>query len=183
MTWRIQNIMIFGALAAGVWVLFSGGERAATPAAAATTGFQNTVPPNSVSKVSLGYLPQQIERDRLEPATRDPFGLAAATSAALPKPIAVATPLPPFAPPAMVVAAPAAPTLDLRFTGRMTNPDGQQLIFATLSEMPITLSVGQSLANGYRVDSITDRLVQLSHPTLGATAQLQLPEPPKYEIR
>lgn len=83
----------------------------------------------------------------------------------------------------MAAPAPSAPQHNLRFTGRMTTPDGEQLIFATLAEAPVTLAVGQNLANGYRVDSITDRVVQLTYVALGTSARLDLPEPPRYETR
>jgi hypothetical protein len=83
----------------------------------------------------------------------------------------------------MATPVPTAPVLDLRFAGRMTAPDGGLLVFATLGDLPITLFVGQSLPNGYRVDRISERVVELSYPALGTTARLDLPEPPKYEIR
>jgi hypothetical protein len=144
--------------------------------------------PSSASlKPVLQTLPLQIERDKLEPASRDPFSLVIQVMASTPqkqvtKTVTIAAPTPMPAP-VIAMPVPTPPQLNLRFTGRMTTPDGQQLIFATLAETPITLSVGQTLSNGYKVDGITDKSVQLSYPPLGTTAQLVLPEPPKYEIR
>jgi hypothetical protein len=130
-------------------------------------------------------LPEQLERDTLEAAKRDPFSVVApppVTSAPQKLPPAP-PPIVPVPAPAMAAPVPMAPPLNLRFMGRMTSPDGQHMIFASLAESPVTLSVGQELPNGYRVDSITDRIVQLSYPALGTTARLDLPEPPRYEIR
>jgi hypothetical protein len=131
-------------------------------------------------------LPQALTRDHLEAAKRDPFTyLAAAVPPALRNPPLLRTVVPPnFTAPIIIAApAPSAPQHNLVFTGRMTGPDGKQLIFATLFEIPVTLAVGQSLANGYRVDGVTEKAVQLTYVALGTSARLELPEPPKYETR
>jgi hypothetical protein len=139
--------------------------------------------PATVAAASATKLPQELVRDHLEPATRDPFAYLAAPVPPAPKqpPPMPVTILP--TPIIMAAPAPSAPQHNLRFIGRMTTPDGQQLIFVTLAEAPITLTEGQNLTNGYRVDSITDRAVQLTYVALGTRARLDLPEPPGYETR
>ena len=200
---RIMLALGLGVLLAA-WFVSNSGKRAvpsehfAFPSSAgalvgASAQAEANTPPNrSVlpAKTVSDAVPQQLKRNRLEAAARDPFSLEAATVAPAPQKPASATSAPasqrappPLPPPVMAAPVPSPPQLNLRFMGRMTNPDGQQVIFATLAESPVTLSVGQELANGYRVDSITDRAVQLSYPVLGTTARLDLPEPPKYEIR
>ena len=76
-----------------------------------------------------------------------------------------------------------APPVNLRYTGRMTAPDGSLVVYAAFGETSLALTTGQSLPNGYRVEAITARAVELSYPPLNTTARLDLPEPPKYEIR
>ena len=71
----------------------------------------------------------------------------------------------------------------MTFAGRMTAPDGNQMVYVTYGDASISLAAGQTLPNGYRVEAITARAVQLSYPPLNTTARIDLPEPPKYEIR
>ncbi len=171
-----------GALVAGLAWLWSG-QRVAPQDAGGPALAHSSKPLSALAGNKPAVLPAQIERDKIEPAIRDPFSMVLPPlPPAPPKPKVVVQP-PPAPPPVLAVAAPTPPPLNLRFVGRMTAPDGQLLIFATLAEVPITLFVGQSLSNGYKVDSISNQQVQLSYPPLGTTAQLQIPEPPRYEIR
>ncbi len=117
-------------------------------------------------------------RALLEPAERDPF----ATLVPKPDVAALQLPIPP-APQIAVTQRPAPPPLDMRFTGRMTAPDGTQIVFVAFGDMNLSITAGQTLPNGYRVDAIGERLVELSYPPLSTTARLDLPESPKYEIR
>jgi hypothetical protein len=135
---------------------------------------------------ALDMIVEDVQRGPLETAARDPFSalVSVVKSPKLTKVVlpTVVTPLPNPAP-VFAAAVPSAPILNLRFTGRMVSPDGQQIVFAALADEPVTLSVGLILSNGYRVDSITERAVQLTYTALGTTERLDLPEPPKYEIR
>lgn len=182
---RGRQLVWFSLAAVGAAWLLAPGKNTAVPALAAGTpgGTPVATALNTTAKAELGLitLPQQLERDKLEPAARDPFMYVAPPAPPPPKKLPPAPPLPPA--PVMAAPAPTAPPLDLRYAGRMTGPDGTLMVFVTYAESPITLSVGQSLPNGYRVDRISDRLVELSYPALGTTARLDLPEPPKYEIR
>ena len=65
----------------------------------------------------------------------------------------------------------------------MTAPDGTQLVYVNAGDASLTLVAGQNLPNGYRVESITAQAIELSYPPLNTTARLDLPAPPKYEIR
>jgi hypothetical protein len=149
---------------------------------------------NTYGQVINALVPARLERDAIATAARDPFGSIQVLALPVPPKLTptktmVLTPTPtaivavPPSVPVMAAPAPSAPPLNLRFAGRMTNPDGQQMIFAMLAEQAITLSVGQDLPNGYHVDSISERMVKLTFTALGTTASLDLPEPPKYEIR
>lgn len=119
-------------------------------------------------------LPAELERPVLEAAGRDPFALLAPpVIAPLPqKPVRVEAPPPPSPPP-----------LNLRFTGKMTAPDGSQVIFVALGETPLSLTVGQTLPNGYKVNAINDRTVELSYLPMNFTTRFDLPAPPLHEIR
>jgi hypothetical protein len=129
---------------------------------------QNKVPPP---------LPTKLNRVALEHAGRNPFVLSAPTPVLVAKPV-TASPPPP-APP----QAPSPPAVNLSFAGRMTAPDGSQVIYVNYANEPLAIGVGQTLPNGYRVDAITARAVELSYPPLNTTARLDLPASPKYEIR
>jgi hypothetical protein len=76
-----------------------------------------------------------------------------------------------------------APPLNLSYAGRMTTPDGRQVVYVTYGETSMTIAAGQSLPNGYRVEAITPRAVEFTYAPLNTTARLELPESPKYEIR
>lgn len=133
-------------------------------------------------------LPAKIERESLEASSRDPFStvLLPAPKLAEPKkapsqPIALAS-IPQPSPP-QAVAAPSPPPLNLRFLGQATAPDGERMIYAALGDTPVLLTKGVSLSNGYQVTSIEPKLVNLLYTPLNFSAQLALPEPPRYEIR
>jgi hypothetical protein len=114
-----------------------------------------------------------LERPILEAASRDPFAI-------------VAAPVPVIAAPKLVQAAPPPPSpppLNLQFTGRMTAPDGSQVIFVALGDTTLSLSVGQTLPNGYRVNAIHERSVEFSYVPMNFNTRLDLPAPPTYEIR
>jgi hypothetical protein len=122
-----------------------------------------------------------LGRPVLEPTERDPFGLV------VPKP-AVPVVQAPIALPITVAAAPVAvapspPPVNMSFTGRMTAPDGTQIVYVAFGEVSLAITTGQDLPNGYRVESINARSVELRYPPLNTTARLDLPEPPKYETR
>ncbi|EJL85520.1 hypothetical protein PMI15_01765 [Polaromonas sp. CF318] len=118
-------------------------------------------------------LPAVLERPALEAASRDPFALVAPPAPAViaPKPVQAAPP------------PPSPPPLNLRFTGRMTAPDGSQIVFVAVGDTTLSLSVGQTLPNGYRVNAIHDRAVELSYLPMNFNTRFDLPAPPTYEIR
>lgn len=122
----------------------------------------------------LRPLPVALERPTLEAAVRDPFAMVAPPAPVVvpQKPVQVVAPPPPSPPP-----------LNLRFTGRMTAPDGSQVIFVALGETAMSLSVGQTLPNGYKVDAINERTVELSYLPMNFTTRFDLPAPPRYQIR
>jgi len=118
-------------------------------------------------------LPSILERPALEAASRDPFAPVAP-----PAPVVVASKPVQVAPP-----PPSPPPLNLRFTGRMTAPDGSQIVFVAVGDTTLTLSVGQTLPNGYTVNAIHDRAVELSYLPMNFNTRFDLPAPPTYEIR
>ncbi|MGE0097848.1 MAG: hypothetical protein AB7S86_05815 [Hydrogenophaga sp.] len=117
-------------------------------------------------------------RADLRPAQRDPFGLT--------PPAAVAPmPLPEVLPPVTVAAPiePVAPPPVLTFAGRMRAADGRWLVVAQMGEgaAPVTLEVGKELANGYRVERISDHVVELLNPQTQNMMQMALPAAPRFE--
>lgn len=122
---------------------------------------------------SSRQLPAELVRTTLTAAKEDPF-----VSDAPPAPVVMAPP-----PPKREVPPPSPPPLDLRFLGRMTAPDGSQTLLAMSGEVVLSLVVGQTLANGYRVNSINENFVDLSYLPLNFNTRFELPTAPKYEIR
>ena len=125
-----------------------------------------------VSKAAIP-LPAILERPALDAASRDPFAIVAAPVPVViaPKPVQVAPP------------PPSPPPLNLQFSGRMTAPDGSQVIFVAMGDTTLSLSVGQTLPNGYKVNAIHERSVELSYLPMNFHTRLDLPAPPTYEIR
>lgn len=158
-----------GAIALAVWAF---APPAAPPPAEAP---RNTRAPGTAAAASrhLASLPASLERPALEAASRDPFAPVAPPAPAItaPKPVLAAPP------------PPSPPALNLRFTGRMTAPDGSQIVFVAVGDTTLPLSVGQTLPNGYRVNAIHDRAVELSYLPLNFNTRFDLPAPPTYEIR
>ena len=142
--------------------------------------------PPQASKSNAYNLVKNLDREILEQATRDPFlqgSLPAQKSVT--KPDVIKPPMQVALPSTTAVPVPVAlaPDLNLRFIGRITAPDGTQSIYAQSGEASIILMVGQTLPNGYRIESIKERVVELSYPPLNTIAKLDLPEAPRYEIR
>lgn len=126
---------------------------------------------------TLNLPPDALSRSPLEPALRDPFAPEA------PPPVVVAKPPP--APPVQIAPPPPPepPPLNMTYAGRMTAPNGSLVVYVSIGDNSIALSPGQSLPNGYRVEAIKERAIELSYPALNRTARLELPAPQKYETR
>lgn len=131
-------------------------------------------------------LPTRIERESLKVSNRDPFALLIPPVPNLPQPKKAllqtinSASLPPFP---LASAAPSPPPLNLRFVGQATTPDGERLIYAAIGDASVLLAKGISLPNGYQVISIEPKVVNLVYTPLNFSAQLILPESPRYEIR
>jgi hypothetical protein len=137
-------------------------------------------------KASDTALPTELERLLISTdfsvAKRNPF-VAIAPVPQIVKKVAIA----PAPPPQPSIQAPPQPPmmppLNLKFVGRVTEPNGNRLVFASLNELPVTLNIGQTLSNGFRVDAIKDNAVELTYTLLGTTTRFDLPKPPTFDIR
>lgn len=124
---------------------------------------------------SAPSLPLRIERPMLPPAANDPFTLVPPPAPPAPKQsqqLSAAHPPPPPPPP-----------VNLSFSGRITTPEGKEVIYLAYGDVSMPIAVGQTLPNGYKVDAITEKSVELSYPSLNVSTRLELPQPPQYEIR
>lgn len=127
---------------------------------------------------AMGAEAPAATRADIRPAQRDPFEL---------RPAAVTVPvLPPVEAPPLAMAAPvpvAAPPPMLTLSGRMRAPDGRWLVVAQMGEaaVPVTLVEGKELANGYRVERISERVVELLNPQTQHLMQLAVPAAPRFE--
>ncbi len=137
-------------------------------------------------KASDAPLPTELERMLLSTdfsvGKRNPF-VAVPPAPQIFKKVAVV----PTPPPQSIIEAspqpPMMPPLNLIFVGRVTEPNGNRVVFASLNENPVSLNVGQTLPNGFRVDAINDNAVELTYVSLGTTTRFDLPKPPIFDIR
>ncbi len=137
-------------------------------------------------KASDAPLPTELERMLITTdfsvGKRNPF-VAVPPAPQIVKKVAVV----PTPPPQSIIQAssqpPMMPPLNLIFVGRVTEPNGNRVVFANLNENPVSLNVGQTLPNGFRVDAIKDDAVELTYTLLGTTTRFDLPKPPTFDIR
>lgn len=142
--------------------------------AGSETAFVPSAQPASITPITLFAA---LQRPSLEPASRDPFALELPKAPPAPK-------LPP--PPPVLVQAPSAPQpppMNLSFAGRLRNPLGQEIVYVLLGDSSVELHPGLLLANGYRIDAITERAIELSYPPLNYSTRLDLPPAQKYQTR
>lgn len=137
-------------------------------------------------KATVTPLPTELERMLITTdfsvIKRNPF-VAVPPAPQIAKKIAVA-PVPPPQPSIQAQPQPPMmPPLNLKFVGRVTEPNGNRVVFASLNENPVSLNVGQTLSNGFRVDAIKDDAVELTYTLLGTTTRFDLPKPPTFDIR
>lgn len=133
-------------------------------------------------------LPSELERMLITTdfsvVKRNPFvAIAPAPVPQITKKTPVTTPLPPQASVQASPQPPMMPPLNLKFVGRVTEPSGNRVVFASLNELPVTLNVGQTLTNGFRVDAIKDDVVEFTYTALGTTSRFDLPKPLTFDIR
>ena len=190
MTGRARIIALVGIAAFLAWIdlrhpapseLVKASERSTTLAATDQVGMLQRQPASAQAMPPPTAALGTRDRPMLEPAERDPFGLVA------PKPMALVVRAP-IAAPVQVVAAPLAPAptpppVNMSFAGRMTAPDGTQIVYVAYGDISLAITTGQNVPNGYRVESVNARSVELRYPPLNTTARLDLPAPPKYETR
>ncbi len=179
---RYRLPILIGVAALLVWLnVGSPGEPGLvreTPRAAGSAPSSLHAPDPALQAARPAALPGGLSRAMLDPALRDPFEPMRAPVAPV---VAYVAPLAPVVD--VATAPPPPPPLGLAFSGRMTAPDGTRLIYVSYGDTPLTIAVGQTLPNGYRVEAITAQAVELSYPPQNTTARLDLPAPPPYEIR
>jgi hypothetical protein len=119
---------------------------------------------------SLPALPSHWPVQPIEPAKRDAF-----------QPVLPPAPPPPPSPvkaqvaPAWVAPPPTAPPVGFRYYGRMTTPDGDQVVFLTNGDKPVKVAVGTELDGGYVVESISPEVIQLVYPPLDKRTTVDIP--------
>lgn len=132
--------------------------------------------PGKPKQENIASLPVSLPGYEFEPAQRD--FLASQLPATPPKPMP-AVALPPQAPPPVIsppVTAPQPPAMNLRYMGRMTAPDGRQLVYLAKNDSPLLIAAGDRLDGGYVVESIEDEAVTLVFSPLGT--KVIVPTPP-----
>ena len=184
---RYRMYWLLGAFAAGVWLVemsfeenpseVSGTQRRNSPMHPTGSEMRRGRLDAPQGELALLGLPSESEeRPVLMPAQRDPFALLAA-------PVSAPIVKPPAALPIAEPVAPSAPPHNLSFAGRVTNPDGHELVYVSSGDTSLAIFPGQVLSNGYRVEAITKQAIELSYPALNTSSRIELPALPKYEIR
>jgi hypothetical protein len=116
--------------------------------------------------------PDRWPEVEVAPAVGDPFSVAPPKEAPrnLPPPGPPPAPEPP--------PAPTAPALEHRFFGRVVGPDGRQITLLTRTGVPVAVSDGVALDDGYVVESVRPEAVRLVYPPLGTVVDLPVPPMP-----
>ena len=147
MTGRARIMALIGVAAFLAWLNFyhpapnglvKESARSATLGATNQAGTPQRQPAIAQSVPSQLISLETLGRPMLEPAERDPFGLVA------PKPV-VPVVQAPVALPIQVVAAPVAaaptpPPVNMSFAGRMTAPDGTQVVYVAFGEVSLAIT-------------------------------------------
>lgn len=131
---------------------------------------------NASAKATTTHRPL---RPDIRLAQRDPFQMAPVTASVPPLPPVVVSPVMEVAPPQPVMPPP--PTL--AYVGRMRAVHGGWLVMAQLGAdgFPVALVVGKELGNGYRVERMSDHVVELLNPHTQNVMQLAVPAVPRFE--
>lgn len=108
---------------------------------------------------SLPPLPATWTPTRLAAAQRDLFAPADARPVAPPPPAAPAPAQPPAPPP-----PPPTPEMRLRYLGRMQTPQGETLVYLSAGDTALPVKKGDTLDNGFVIDSIDDDGIHLLYP-------------------
>lgn len=137
--------------------------------------------PQGRAAAALPVLPAALDGALLEAALHDPFaGIAPAPArpptqpsrgsagqSNLPITAAVLAPL-------ALAMPPVAPALNYRFMARITSPAGTALTFVAKGDQVLQVQVGQTLDEGYVVESVDDRAVRLHYPPLDVRAVIAI---------
>lgn len=127
-------------------------------------------PDPPIQSSSVGALPTTWPASFLEAAKRDLF--ESVSPPASPTKPATETRT---APPPLLEPAEPPPPLSYRYLGQMRSPDGSVFIYLSRGKLPVQVSVGQQMEDGYVVDSISTRAVHLTHSALGTKALVNIP--------
>ncbi len=117
----------------------------------------------------------------LEDAKRDIFALRSDPMPSQPPPVVrQVTPTVPSSagnpgPAPRTVIAAAAPSIGLRFVGRMAPVEGGPLFYMARGASEFAVVAGQKVDEGYTVMSVSDEAVTLVHEITGTTATVPIP--------
>lgn len=128
--------------------------------------------------ITSSATPHQSLRADIRPAQRDPFDVGPIAASVPPLPPVVVAPVAAVAP----IQAVMSPPPTLAYAGRMRATDGRWLVMVQSENgHPITLEMGKELGNGYRVERMSDRGVELLNPQTQHLMQLAVPAAPRFE--
>lgn len=77
---------------------------------------------------------------------------------------------------------PTPPPIGYRYMGRMRSPEGQVIVWLERQDQAIEANVGTQLADGYVVEKIEDRAIELLYPPLGVKALIAVPPPSDSDV-
>ena len=111
-------------------------------------------------------LPRELPVAQIDAARFDPF-VGVVPPPPPPPPVVAAPPPPP----------PQAPAPSYRFMGRMSGPDGAEVVYLMRGDSPVAVQPGTRLDDGYVVEAITKDAVRLLYPSMDARASIPIPPP------
>jgi hypothetical protein len=127
----------------------------------------------SAARASIGSTEQALPaRPAVQLSDVDPFGLYRRPEPT-PKPLVVQPQVVAVAPPVPPPVQP--PPFGYQVFGRLTGPDGSNVVYLSQQERLSAISKGLDLENGFRVESITDAEVVVRHQPTGQELRLGIP--------
>ncbi len=163
--------VLVGTLALSCWTMLSE-QRAGSAVAVVEASRQLGDTGGSDASAGEGHaiLPAVLDRAVLEPAKRDIFALLKSSHVAqAPKTVIFIGPEAPLPPP-------PPPTLNYRYAGQMTTPEGQRLVYLSKGTDITPVEVGTRLEEGYVVEAISSEAVALRYPPRDAKAVVPIPK-------
>jgi len=145
------------------------GESLPTPRATAAAASGSR--PTTTTAVALEQWSDPLARQVLSSAVRDPF-----RTTPLPAVSVGAATAPSLAPQALTAAPVVVPTMNYRYLGQLTDPDGKRLVLIAKGDKEVAASRGSSLDDGFSVADVQADRITIVHLATNTTFEIRIPD-------